>query len=74
MYIESIKNSAQVMLHGYRQFFLTNLPYDISQIVEDCAVNDILINENIFGTREVTGVSTSKGVIITDCVVNCAGT
>lgn len=44
-----------------------------AKIVEDCAVNNILINENIFGTREVTGVNTSKGVVMTDCVVNCAG-
>ncbi len=41
--------------------------------MENCPVDKILINENIFGTREVTGVSTTKGVITTDCIVNCGG-
>lgn len=43
------------------------------QIIGNCKVHKILINDNIFGLREVAGVLTSKGLIKTDCVVNCAG-
>ena len=39
-----------------------------ASIIEDCTVEDIMVNN-----KQVTGVKTSKGMILTQNVVNCMG-
>ncbi|KAK2582795.1 hypothetical protein KPH14_005056 [Odynerus spinipes] len=43
------------------------------KIIEDCPVTKILIKENMYGTREITGVETPHGQIKTNIVLNTSG-
>nr|CAD7449091.1 unnamed protein product [Timema bartmani] len=43
------------------------------QVIENCPVQNILTGKNGFGSKKVTGVTTSYGVIKTNCVANCSG-
>lgn len=44
-----------------------------AKVVEDCVVTGIDTDKNLFGSRQVSAVRTSKGTIKTNCVINCTG-
>ncbi|XP_058809540.1 sarcosine dehydrogenase, mitochondrial-like isoform X1 [Phymastichus coffea] len=44
-----------------------------AQIFEECPVTRVLTDEKTFGSKQVTGVETDRGLIRTGCVLNASG-
>ena len=44
-----------------------------AKIVENCPVTGINTDTSMFGSRQVSSVTTDRGTIKTKCVVNCTG-
>lgn len=42
-------------------------------MIENCAVSELIVEENVLGSKEIRGVKTKYGTIKTNAVVNAAG-
>ena len=44
-----------------------------AKVIENCSVTGIETDTSMFGSRQVSSVTTDKGTIKTKCVINCTG-
>nr|CAG4644567.1 EOG090X014D [Leptodora kindtii] len=44
-----------------------------ARVIEDCPVTAIETRTSLLGSRQISGVRTDKGLIRTNCVINCTG-